>query len=69
MTPGDPKEKPVNWARLRQRYTSLMFRREPVLDGLVFSGIVVEARDPEELVIETERLLVERAVNEPQGTT
>lgn len=31
-----------------------MYRQAPVLDGLVFSGVVVEARDPKELVMNTE---------------
>ena len=57
MTPGDPKEKPVNWSRLRQVYMNLTHRRAPVLNGLVFTGIVVETRNPEEMVANTERLV------------
>jgi hypothetical protein len=63
MTPEDPKERPVDWARLRQRYASLTYRRRPILDGLVFLGIVVEAADPRELAAETGRVLVERSPN------
>ncbi len=59
--PRTHEEKPVDWSRLRQRYTSLMYRQAPVLDGLVFSGVVVEARDPKELVMNTEMVLVELA--------
>jgi hypothetical protein len=47
----------VDWPRLRQRYTSFTYRRAPVLTGLVFIGLVVEARDPKELVAETARVL------------
>jgi len=61
--PRIKEDKPVNWARLRQRYTSLTCRRQPVLDGVVFAGIVVEATDPKELTVETERVL---ALKEPQ---
>ena len=62
--PRPQEERPINWARLRQRYRSLTCRRQPVLDGLVLGGIVVEAKDPKELAEETERVFAERALTE-----
>ncbi len=62
--PRPQEERPVNWARLRQRYTSLTYRRKPMLDGLVTSGIVVEARGPNELAIQTDLVLAKRSLKE-----
>ena len=62
-----PKEvRPVNWSRLRQLHTGLTYRRQPVLDGLVFIWVVVEARGPAEMVAKTEREMVTRTLNEPE---
>ena len=41
-------DKPVNWSRLRQIFSHLTYRRQPIMDGLVF-GPVVDAQTPEEL--------------------
>lgn len=51
---------PVNWDRLRQIFGSLTCRRQPALQELAWSGIVVEAATPAELAEKTEEVLVQQ---------
>lgn len=62
-----PTATTVNWDRLHQLYGNLEFRRQPILQDLVPSGIVVEATTPDELVEKTDDLLIARTRNEPEN--
>ena len=62
-----PPDKPVNWGRLRQVFGNLTHRGQPVLDDYVLSGVVIEARSPEEGVAATERLVVEKTRGESEN--
>lgn len=64
--PHDP-DTPVNWSRLRQVFGNLTNRRQPVLQDLVPSGIIVDAETPAELVEKTDEVLVERTRKEPEN--
>jgi hypothetical protein len=57
----------VNWDRLRQIYTNMTCRRQPVLQDLVLSNITVDATTPEELVAKTKEVLIERTLSEPEN--
>ena len=61
------EDKPVNWDHLHQRFTSLTYRRTPILDGLVAGGVIVEARSPEEAVAATEHTLIEETLKNPES--
>jgi len=51
-------ETPVNWARLYQLYSNTTHRGQPLLT-LVFFGVLVEARCPVELRVNTELALID----------
>lgn len=63
----DPPRGPINVSRILQVLGNLTFRRQPVLQDLVFSGIEVDAATPEELAEKTEQALVERTRGEPEN--
>lgn len=61
------QDKPVDWVRLRQKFTSLTSRRNPVLQELILIGDPVDAQTPEEAARKLDEQLIKKTRNEPEN--